>query len=216
MIGAPGRLLRPLCRSSLSAVRQCADRRHRGSGLTGASYLAGSRARPKWWRPSADAHGVPLVTAGLAVVLAFRTLGARRIGLVSPYPEGLNQASIGYWEEPRPHGRRCCPNRDPLGSKFHPIYSIPAANAEQGLDQLAAKSSMPLSCSGPECRHLSRSFIGRASAARRSCHACSAWPGPRSMLPASRRPIVRHCLISSRRKNGGYAGATYARVDVAL
>src|SRR5882757_7670106 len=105
-------------------------------GTTGASYLAGIPREAEVVAAIERRMGVPFVTAGLAVVLALRTLSARRIGIVSPYPEGLTQTCIGYWEE---HGFKVdgvvqISNRP---DQFHPIYSIAAASAEQGLDQLA-------------------------------------------------------------------------------
>jgi maleate cis-trans isomerase len=54
-------------------------------GTTGASYLAGIAREAEVVAAIGQRTGVPLITAGLAVVLALRTLGARRIGLVSPY-----------------------------------------------------------------------------------------------------------------------------------
>ena len=107
-------------------------------GTTGASYLAGIAREAKIVEHIRKRMGVPFVTAGLAVVLALRTLSARRIGLVSPYPEGLTRTCITYWEA---HGFTVdvvvqIANRP---DQFHPIYSIAAANAEKGLDALADK-----------------------------------------------------------------------------
>jgi len=105
---------------------------------TGASYLAGIGRERAVVAAIAERTGVPLITAGHAVVRALKTIGARRIGFVSPYPEGLTKASIGYWQA---HGFevdgvvQIATNPD----TFHPIYSIPAANAQQGLDRLAGK-----------------------------------------------------------------------------
>jgi maleate cis-trans isomerase len=107
-------------------------------GTTGASYLAGIAREAEVVARIGKRTGVPFVTAGLAVVLALNTLSARRIGIVSPYPEGLTKTCIGYWEE---HGFSVdgvvqIANRP---DQFHPIYSIAAANAEKGLDALADK-----------------------------------------------------------------------------
>jgi maleate cis-trans isomerase len=105
---------------------------------TGASYLAGIPREREVVETIGQRMGVPLITAGRAVVLALETIGAKRIGIVSPYPEGLTKASIAYWQE---HGFvvdgvvQIATRSD----EFHPIYSIPAANARQGLDQLESK-----------------------------------------------------------------------------
>src|SRR6185295_4913860 len=67
-------------------------------GTTGASYLAGIVREAHVVAEIGKRMGVPLITAGLAVVLALKTLGATRIGIVSPYPEALTRTCIGYWE----------------------------------------------------------------------------------------------------------------------
>jgi maleate cis-trans isomerase len=105
-------------------------------GTTGASYVAGIPRERDAVAALTKKTGVPFVTAGLAVVLALDTLKAKRIGIVSPYPEPLTKACIPYWEE---HGF----NVDGVvqianhPEEFHPIYSIAAADAQQGLDELA-------------------------------------------------------------------------------
>ena len=104
-------------------------------GTTGASYLAGIPRERDAVASLTKRTGVPFVTAGLAVVLALNTLKARRIGIVSPYPAPLTKTCIGYWEE---HGFKVdgvvqIENRP---DQFHPIYSIAAANAQQGLREL--------------------------------------------------------------------------------
>jgi maleate isomerase len=107
-------------------------------GTTGASYLAGIAREAEVVEAIGQRMGVPLVTAGLAVVLALNTLGARRIGIVSPYPAGLTQTCVGYWEG---HGFTVdgVVQIATRSDQFHPIYSIPAANAEEGLGELEDK-----------------------------------------------------------------------------
>lgn len=103
---------------------------------TGASYLAGKAREDKTVREIEQKIGVPMLTAGLAVVSALNTLGARRIGLVSPYPDALTRTSVTYWEDQGfTVGRAIQISNRP--DTFHPIYSIPAADAEQGLALLA-------------------------------------------------------------------------------
>jgi maleate isomerase len=105
---------------------------------TGASYLAGIPREREVVETIGKRLGVPLISAGLAVALALATIGARRIGLVSPYPEGLTKASIGYWQG---HGFEVdgVVQIATRSDEFHPIYSIPAVNARQGLDELESK-----------------------------------------------------------------------------
>jgi len=104
-------------------------------GTTGASYVAGIPRERDAVASLTRKTGVPFMTAGLAVVLALNTLRAKRIGIVSPYPEPLTKTCIPYWEE---HGFKVdgvvqIANRP---DQFHPIYSIAAVNAQEGLDEL--------------------------------------------------------------------------------
>jgi maleate cis-trans isomerase len=145
-------------------------------GTTGASYLAGIAREAEVVAAIGRRTGVPLVTAGLAVVLALRTLGARRIGLVSPYPDGVTQTCIGYWEG---HGLTVdgVVQIATRSDQFHPIYSIAAANAEQGLDQLAARELDAIIMLGTGMPTLEpilhRPCVGGAPVM--SCMLCLAW-----------------------------------------
>ena len=99
---------------------------------TGASYLvgrAGEAERVERWTKRA---GVPVVTAGQAVAKALTLLKARRIGLVSPYPAGLTEASHGYWTD---MGFTVGETAGAFnaGSSFHPIYSLSADSADSAL-----------------------------------------------------------------------------------
>jgi maleate cis-trans isomerase len=42
-------------------------------------------------------YGYPIVSAGLSIRRAFTALGAKRVGLVSPYPQWLTERSAAYW-----------------------------------------------------------------------------------------------------------------------
>lgn len=105
---------------------------------TGASYLVGKAKEEELvarWEAKA---GVPVITAGRAVADAFRRLGAKRIGLASPYPPGLTEISVGYWQdmgfEVGAVGGTF--NTDPA---FHPIYSLTAESADECLLALDTK-----------------------------------------------------------------------------
>ena len=162
-------------------------------GTTGASYLAGIAREAEVVAAIGRRTGVPLVTAGLAVVLALRTLGARRIGLVSPYPEGVTRASVGYWEG---HGLTVdgVVQIATRSDQFHPIYSIPAASAEQGLDQLAAKALDAIVMLGTGMPTLEpivhRPSVGGAPVM--SCMLCLAWA---SIDAACKQPPNRQVLL---------------------
>ncbi len=101
--------------------------------------------------------------------------------------------------------------------QFHPIYSIPAANAEQGLDQLAAKKLDAIVMLGTGMPTLEpivhRPSVGGAPVM--SCMLCLAWA---SIDAACKQAPDRAGSARFHRGEGvGRAAATtYARVDVAL
>ncbi|MEY3651900.1 MAG: hypothetical protein RL739_70 [Pseudomonadota bacterium] len=65
---------------------------------TGSSYLMGRPAEQAWVEDWSQRFGIPVVTAGMAVVQALQQLGAQRLALASPYPSALTQASVAYWQ----------------------------------------------------------------------------------------------------------------------
>jgi maleate isomerase len=69
-----------------------------GFGCTGSSYRAGPALEDRLTAEAADRSGVPVITAAQAIRMALAALGARRVALVSPYPEGLAAAGYRYWE----------------------------------------------------------------------------------------------------------------------
>ena len=90
---------------------------------TGASYLVG-------------ATGVPFITAARTVCDAFRALGARRIGLVSPYPPDLAEASAAYWSSRGFTVGRIVAVAAP-DAAFHPIYAMSPGSAAEALGGMA-------------------------------------------------------------------------------
>ena len=81
------------------ALRQFANAplKAAAAACTGASYLAGREREASLVAELSARHGFAFITAATAVVDALTVLQARRIGLVSPYPAGLNEASVAYW-----------------------------------------------------------------------------------------------------------------------
>ena len=71
-----------------------------GFGCTGSSYRAGVELEDQLTAEAAAGHGgLPVITAAQALRKALGHLGARRIALVSPYPEGLAEAGYRYWSD---------------------------------------------------------------------------------------------------------------------
>ncbi|MBS0536664.1 MAG: hypothetical protein JSR72_21630 [Proteobacteria bacterium] len=101
---------------------------------TGASYLQGIAREAEAVKSIEDAKGRPFITAGRAVADALRLLSLARIGLISPYPPGLTEASVGYW---RAHGFDVVTVASAYRAddSFHPIYSLSAASAQSALGE---------------------------------------------------------------------------------
>jgi maleate cis-trans isomerase len=99
---------------------------------TGASYYAGVAAEEAAVARISAARGVPFLTAGHAVRDAFRVLGARRIGLVSPYPQDLTEAAAAYFTALGFEVARVAGSAQQDGV-FHPIYAMTGEGAHQAL-----------------------------------------------------------------------------------
>jgi maleate cis-trans isomerase len=146
------------------------------AACTGASYLAGRDREAALVREIAAHNGYPFVTAATAVVDALTSLRARRVGLVSPYPDDLNSASIAYWQS---HGFEVAEvasafNRE---SSFHPIYSLGGSAASQALRTLERKplDAIVMVGTGMPTLWPIADAIGWSGAPVMSCNLCLAW-----------------------------------------
>lgn len=66
---------------------------------TGSSYLLGARREAEILAAAEAAIGAPIETAAGAIVKALDALRARRIVIVSPYPDWLRDAGVAFWRE---------------------------------------------------------------------------------------------------------------------
>ena len=108
---------------------------------TGASYLTGRTREAALVAELEAARGIPVITSGRAVGDAFQVLGARRVGLVSPYPPGLTRASVAYWQEGGVEVAEVVEIVPDAGA-FHPVYVLPAADAATALHRLAGVAGL--------------------------------------------------------------------------
>lgn len=108
------------------------------AACTGASYLAGREREATLVKDIEARRGHPFITAALAIADALTALNAKRIGLVSPYPDDLSRASVGYWES---HGFAVAAVAKVAdsGGAFHPIYSLDGAHGAQALRTLEGR-----------------------------------------------------------------------------
>lgn len=149
---------------------------------TGASYLAGREAEDAMIARAQAKLGVPMVTSGVAVVAALNVLGAKKIGLVSPYTPSLNQASDRYWTS---RGFDVTARSDAYrdSADFHPIYSLSAGLASAALAKMEGQdvdAIVMLGTGMPTLRPiLERPFVGRAPVL--SCMLATAWRGVAAM-----------------------------------
>jgi maleate isomerase len=105
---------------------------------TGSSYLAGKEQERSALQALSDRLQRPVTTSGLAMVHALKSLGASRIGLISPYPADLTAHSVTYWQS---HGLEVVRVENVLSeahnATFHPIYTLPSHQASLPVERLS-------------------------------------------------------------------------------
>ncbi|MEI8401868.1 MAG: hypothetical protein WCG12_13785 [Alcaligenaceae bacterium] len=65
--------------------------------ITGSTYHFEHADEDRYFEQLGQRYGYPIVSAGQSIRRAFTALGAKRIGLVSPYPQWLTERSAAYW-----------------------------------------------------------------------------------------------------------------------
>lgn len=161
---------------------------------TGASYLVGAAGEDDLVARWEARAGVPVVTAGKAVVEALHCLGATRIGLVSPYTAMLDDASRAYWSS-RGFVVAHMASAFRESSAFHPIYSLGADAASVALTALAdadVDAVVMLGTGMPTLAAILRTpRLGRAPVM--SCMSCMTW---RALLAAEGESPTRENLLA--------------------
>lgn len=66
--------------------------------ITGSTYHWSPEQEDHYFEALGKKYGYPIVSAGQSIRRAFTTLGAKRIALVSPYPQWLTEMSAAYWK----------------------------------------------------------------------------------------------------------------------
>ena len=69
-----------------------------GFACTGAAYLVGREEEARRIDTASAAAGYPVLSAGICIRAALAELGAKRIALLSPYPQWLSEAGQQYWK----------------------------------------------------------------------------------------------------------------------
>jgi maleate isomerase len=147
------------------------------AACTGASYLAGREREAQLVAEIEQHHGFAFLTAALAVVDALRVLDARRIGLVSPYPDDLNRASIAYWQSHGLEVLAVASAFDASNTSFHPIYSMAGSAAERAARSLqnAQLDAIVMLWTGMPTLRPIAALIGWDGPPVMSCNLCLAW-----------------------------------------
>jgi maleate isomerase len=70
-----------------------------GFACTGSSYLVGRADEEKRLAGASRTAGCPVLSAAQAILAALAELGAKRVALVSPYPDWLGAAASRYWRD---------------------------------------------------------------------------------------------------------------------
>lgn len=167
---------------------------------TGASYFAGVAEEDQLVARMEDKLGIPVITAATAVRDAFHAVGARRIGLVSPYPDDLTDAAVRYWTE-RGFEVAAVSRGAMADGAFHPIYAMSAQGAAAALAAVREGSCEAVAMLGtgmPTLKPiLDRPFVGAAPVT--SCMHALAW---RCIRAVQRQPADRESFLAFVRGEG--------------
>jgi len=143
---------------------------------SGPSYFMGGAREDEMLARLSDKAGVPVFTATRSVIDALALMDAKRVALVSPYPDSLQQASDRYWQG---RGlelvRSCSAYRDT--KEFHAIYSLTGAAAQASLDTVRGADFDAAVMLGTGMPTLGPIFDTRSigTAPVLSCMYCLAW-----------------------------------------
>jgi maleate isomerase len=159
-----------------------------GFGCTGTSYHAGRQLEDELAVAAERECGLPVISATQAIREALTALGARRIALLSPYPEDLAEAGYRYWNDadvPVVAKLRVDPSIDDT----HRIYEFTSADALGALralwQQPATRGADCVLASGtgmPTLRAL-RQFRAECAVPVLSSNLCLAWALLRRAAP---------------------------------
>ncbi len=168
-----------------------------GFGCTGSSYMAGLELEDRLTAAAGNECGVPVVTAAQAIRLALAALGARKIALVSPYPENLAEAGYRYWDSA---GVEVVAKLrvDPALSDTHHIYELRSDDALAAIRRIGKAGADCLLISGtgmPTLRAL-RVLCVEFALPVVSSNLCLAWALSSAAAPALAPATPGQLLVS--------------------
>ncbi len=112
------------------------------SACTGSSYLMGPAREDELFSSLHTRLGIPVTNSALAVVAALKSLGARRIGLVSPYPRSLTEQSVAHWTSRGLEVVTVAATVPLPDTAFHPIYAMSASMTDAAIGTLERTSGL--------------------------------------------------------------------------
>ncbi len=104
---------------------------------TGASYLVEPEEERAIIAGLEGRCGLKLITAADAVAAAIDALGAKRVGILSPYGDPLHDHALGYWQK-RGVGVADVVRIKSDDAAFHPIYALGADASKERLGAFEA------------------------------------------------------------------------------
>lgn len=146
------------------------------AACTGASYLIGLEAEDRLTAEIEARFAVPFLTGATASLAMLAALGARRVALLTPYPESLNLKSLAYW---RARGLDIAAHEGPApdASAFHPIYAMRGSGVLAAYRQLSETDCDVILMLGTGMATLDALLAGRDEGLRPaiSCNLALVW-----------------------------------------
>lgn len=155
-----------------------------GFGCTGSSYRAGCALEAELTASASEKTGLPIITAAQAIRAAVTALGAKRIALVSPYPQDLADAGYRYWESSGIQLSACL-RVEPALVDTHDIYELTSAEAHDAICKLNTEGAELILVSGTGMPTLGalRRLRTRGGLPVLSSNLCLAWALLRAAAP---------------------------------
>lgn len=142
--------------------------------ITGSTYLLAHDDEDAFFAKVAAARGYPVVSAGQSIRRALKAMGAKRIGLVSPYPGWLTERSIDYWKRAGMNIVAVEAPSSPGG--FHDIYVMRGPAVLAAAQRLADKKPDVVLLTGAGMPTLGPMIaLARAGLVPLSSNFCMAW-----------------------------------------
>ncbi len=147
---------------------------------TGSTYLVGLAEEERAFASFAS----PVISAAGAVLCSLDALEARRISLVSPYPDWLTDACIAFWRE---QGREVVEVRSPAGERADTrrIYQLGSRDALEQVRALARAGSDCILVTGTGMPSLAAIAGAPAGPPVLSSNLCLAWAAQRRLAGAA-------------------------------